>query len=50
LYLALGNYGQSPAEIETADAYIAVADNAAGPQKRWKLEGRSLHILRRSAG
>jgi len=49
LYLVLANYGQSPVEIETADAYIAVDDNAAGSQKRWKLERRSLHILRGSA-
>ena len=49
LYLVLANYGQSPAELETTAAYVPVADPKAAPQKRWKLAGRTLRILRKVA-
>jgi hypothetical protein len=47
LYLVLANYGEQPAQIETCDRYVAVADVAAAPSTTWRLEGRSLAILRR---
>ncbi|HPM79394.1 MAG TPA: hypothetical protein PLF81_01775 [Candidatus Anammoximicrobium sp.] len=47
LYLVLANYGQQPAQVETRDQYVAVADAAAAPKTTWRLEGRSLAILRR---
>lgn len=46
LYLVLANYAQQPAQVETCDPYVAVADAAAAPKKTWRLEGRSLSILR----
>lgn len=50
LYLALANYSQSPAEVQTADAYVPVANPGAAPQKSWKLDRRSLLLLRRVVG
>ena len=49
LYLVLANYGQSPQQIETTDAYVPADDPAAAPAKQWQLPKRSLRILRRSA-
>jgi len=49
LYLVLANYGQTPAEIETVDAYVPADDPAGSPAKRWNLPGRSLRVIRRSA-
>jgi hypothetical protein len=49
LYLVLANYGQTPAEIETAEAFVPAADPAARPVKQWNLPKRSLVILRRTA-
>ncbi len=47
LFLVLANYATQPAAIETRDPYVAVADAAAEPKTTWRLEGRSLAILRR---
>lgn len=46
LYLVLANYGQSPQQIETTEAYVPMDNLAAAPTKRWELPKRSLRILR----
>lgn len=46
LFLVLANYGQSPQEVATADAYVSVDDAAAAPARKWQLPKRSLRILR----
>ena len=38
LYLVLANYGQSPQQVETADAYVPADDLAAAPAKQWQLQ------------
>ena len=50
LHLVLANYGRALANVETSDAYSAAANPASPPKKQWKLEARSLHILRRQQG
>ncbi len=50
LYLVLANYGRTAQEIETAEAFVPAAGSATTPQKRWKLSGRSLRILRQPVG
>jgi len=47
LYLVLANYGTQPAQVETCDQYVAVVDATAVPKTTWRLEARSLAILRR---
>jgi len=57
-YLVLANYGSSPAQVNTSEAYVPITDSAVlpgkgipskdAPSKSWHLESRSLHILRRS--
>jgi len=49
LHLVLANYGQSPQQVETTDAYVPADNLAAAPAKRWQLPKRSLRILRYSA-
>jgi hypothetical protein len=49
LHLVLANYGQSPQQIETADAFVPTDNPAAAPAKQWQLPKRSLRILRYSA-
>jgi len=49
LHLVLANYGPSPQQIVTADAYVPVDGPAAAPAKQWQLPKRSLRILRYSA-
>ena len=49
LHLVLANYGQSPQQVETADAYVPTDDLAAAPAKQWQLPKRSLRVLRYSA-
>ena len=41
LYLVLANYGQSPQQIDTADAYVPTDDPAAAPAKQWQLPQRA---------
>ncbi len=48
LYLVLANYGQSPQQIETADAYVATDGSAATPTKQWLLPKRTLSIVKRA--
>ena len=48
LYLVVANYGRTPVTIETSDAYVPVADLSTAARRRWEVEGRSLHILRRA--
>jgi len=48
LYMVLANYGESPRQIETADAYLPTDDSSAAAAKLWQLPKRSLRILRRS--
>ena len=47
LYLVLANYNKTPAEVATADAYVRVAEPSQPGRRIWRLDGRSLHILRR---
>jgi len=49
LYLLLANYGHSPQQIDTADAYVPADAPAAAPAREWRLPKRSLRILRYSA-
>ena len=49
LYLVLANYGRTPVAVETTDAYVSTVDASGASARRWNLEARSLHILRRSA-
>ena len=49
LHLILANYGQTPAEVETADAYVRTEQPSAAAAKRWKLGPRSLQVLRRKS-
>jgi hypothetical protein len=49
LYLVLANYGQAPAEIVTADAFVRADAPTAKPATRWQVAPRSLIILRRAA-
>ncbi|HUT95335.1 MAG TPA: hypothetical protein VMY37_38125, partial [Thermoguttaceae bacterium] len=49
LHLVLANHGQSPQQVETADAYVPTDDLAAAPAKQWQLPKRSLRVLRYSA-
>ncbi len=46
LFLVLANYGQSPQEVATADAYVSVDGAAAAPARKWQVPKRSLRILR----
>jgi hypothetical protein len=48
LYLVLANYGEEAVEVSTADAHVDTGDPASRPSKQWRLDGRSLVILRRS--
>lgn len=48
LYLALANYSQNGVPVQTADAYVPVADPKAAPRNRWSLDSRSLLLLRRA--
>jgi hypothetical protein len=48
LHLALANYSQTAVDVETADAYVPAAEPAATPQRHWKLDRRSLLLLRRA--
>jgi len=48
LYLVLANYGQTPVEVGTSAAYLPVGGPSSAPKDRWRLERRSLQILRRS--
>jgi hypothetical protein len=47
LFLVLANYGRSPAQLVTTDAYVAVNDLAQMAAKEWTIPPRSLKILRR---
>ncbi len=48
LHLVLANYGPTPAEVATAEAYVPADDPAAPPGRTWPMPGRSLRILRRA--
>jgi hypothetical protein len=48
LYLALANYGHTPANVQTADAYVPATDPKAAPRNHWSLDSRSLLLLRRA--
>ena len=49
LYLTLANYGNTPVEITTSDAYARVAEPSEPGRITWTLPARSLHILRRQS-
>jgi hypothetical protein len=48
LYLVLANYGRSPADLATTDAYVPADSPTASPTRQWNLPPRSLRILQRS--
>lgn len=49
LYVALANYGVNPVEVATTDDYVPI-DKPTEPGTRiWRLDGRSLRILRRES-
>jgi len=47
LHLVLANYAKTAVEVETADAHVPVIAPSSAPRRRWHLDGRSLHLLRR---
>ena len=47
LHLVLANYGTTPVQVATVDAYVPVNDASARPERTWDLAGRSLRIVRR---
>jgi hypothetical protein len=49
VHLVLANYGDSPVEVATTAGYAPPDAPPSAPRNRFKLEGRSLQILRRSA-
>ncbi|MEA1949908.1 MAG: hypothetical protein U9N87_00870 [Planctomycetota bacterium] len=50
LYLVLANYSRSGADIQTTAKYVPAGDSSAAPKDRWRLEARSLCILRQTPG
>lgn len=48
VYLVLANYNHKPAEIKTTDDYISVLESTNQPSNIWKLNGRSMQILKLS--
>ena len=48
LYVVLANYGQSPQQIDMADAYLPSDTPSAAPSKNWQLPKRSMRIIKRS--
>lgn len=50
LYLVLANYTQTPQQIDTAEAYVAMDAPSSASARQWPLPKRSLRILRRVAG
>ena len=49
LYLVLANYSDKPVTVETSNPLVRTTDPSATPTQHWKLESRSLRILRRPA-
>ncbi|NQT17113.1 MAG: hypothetical protein HQ582_30430 [Planctomycetes bacterium] len=47
LFLVLANYSNRPVELATVDAFASVSKPSEPGRKAWKLDARSLHILRR---
>jgi hypothetical protein len=48
LYLVLANYGKTAAEVATSDAFVATTEPGTAARKQWRIEPRSLQILRRA--
>jgi hypothetical protein len=48
-HLVLANYGRASVELATTQAYVPVTEPLATPANLWKLEPRTLRILRREA-
>lgn len=46
IYLAIANYGTAPVEVATTGAYVSCEEPASKPRTQWRLDGRSLHILK----
>ena len=46
-YMVLANYAEEAVEVATSDAHIDTSRPASQASKRWRLDGRSLVILRR---
>jgi hypothetical protein len=46
VHLVLANYGQTPVEIVTRAKYVSVAAPDSPPQENWKLNAKTLEILR----
>jgi len=50
LHLVLANYGDVAVDIQTTDPYLPVDNLATTATRNWKINGRSLRILRHSPG
>jgi len=48
LYLVVANYGKNTVKFQTADAFVPMDDPTAAATRLWRLDGRSLRILRQS--
>lgn len=48
VYLVLANYNHKPVEIVTTDKYVSVLDQQGQENHIWKLNGRSMQILKLS--
>ena len=46
LYLVLANFGESPQQITTTDAYLPLDNPAGAPMKQWDIPKRSLRIVK----
>jgi hypothetical protein len=46
-HLVLANYGRAAVEFGTTASYVPASEPPAAPRKVWKLEPRTLYILRR---
>lgn len=46
VHLVLANYNHRPIEIKTKDDYVSVLESTGQTQNLWKLDGRSIQILK----
>jgi hypothetical protein len=48
-HLVLANYGRTPVEVTTAASYLPVGQASSAAARLWKLDARTLRILRWAA-
>ena len=48
LYIVLANYGHSPARVMTTDRFVRADSQSARGSRQWRLDARSLLVLRRN--